>query len=513
MKFTEKGEIALEIEALDTRSDSAGIRFTVSDTGVGIPQDKLEAIFEDFVQVDGSSTRRFGGTGLGLAISRKLVSLMGGEIEVRSREGAGSSFTFTVNFRLAESPQVEPSLPEPIRGVRVLVADHNAYCRHIMAELLDSIGCKTGEASGKLDATNMVLKASAQGTPYKMVFVELTDPENEFASMQSAFQNLPPDHQPHVVAIITVGTKLNADKLRSLGCDGWLFKPVKRCKLGCMIKKILEEGRQDGPFPANHPDSCETSVRIAEGLRVLLAEDNVVNQKVGGAILEKIGCNYDVVGDGDQALDALKTNKYDIVLMDVQMPVKGGLEAAREIREDSRWAQLPVIAMTGHATESDRRACLDAGMNDYLAKPVSVADIASMIHRWAGRQGVVTDSEIQMNNPTEGTPKDVLDTEKAIDMIGGDMELLKEILDIFVADLPRKLDDLRAGISTGDATLVKRAAHSLKGSSSNICAEGVRKIAADMEQLAGDGDLATAASKMPSLESELARLKEAIGKL
>jgi HPt (histidine-containing phosphotransfer) domain-containing protein len=199
--------------------------------------------------------------------------------------------------------------------------------------------------------------------------------------------------------------------------------------------------------------------------------------------------------------------------MDVQMPVKNGLETIREIREDSKWADLPVVALTGYTAERDRRTCLDAGMNDCLAKPISAADIATVIHRWAHANSPSETTEKKMETPTEKSPRDVLDVEKALDMIGGDMDLLKEILGMFSADVARKLADLQQGLAISDAAMAKRAGHTLKGAASNICAESVRKVACEIEQLAAQGDLKSVAEKMPSLQAELAKLEAAIALL
>ncbi len=386
VKFTEKGEVEIGV-ALESETDTdAMLRFSIRDTGIGIPSGKTEMLFDKFTQFDASTTRKYGGTGLGLAISRQLVNLMGGEIGVESKEGVGSIFWFTARFGKQPGGAMAEVMPvADLSGVRVLVVDDNSTSRELLRIRMSSWGMRVSEAGGGPEALDALYTAVDSGDPYKAAVVDMQMPGMDGETLGRAIKSDPRLSGTRLVMLTSLGIKGDAKRLEDIGFAGYLTKPVRHHELCDVLSLVLGAKEEPHSIVTRHV-ARETlgRIRTMKG-RVLLVEDNVTNQQVALGIIRKMGLSVDAVADGSEALKALATIPYDVVLMDCQMPVMDGFEATRIIRDPGSSVlnhDIPVIAMTAYAMQGDREKCLNAGMNDYVAKPVSPHALAEVLARW-----------------------------------------------------------------------------------------------------------------------------------
>ncbi len=393
LKFTHQGEVAVRVGILPEAEagiqeqgsgggDSFLLRFSVRDTGIGIPAEKVEILFDKFTQADTSTTRQYGGTGLGLAISRQLVELMGGGIGVESEPGKGSEFWFTSRFeRQADPVRVEPSKPEDLRSVRALVVDDNATNREILMTRLGAWGMRPEEAPDGPSGLRALYRALDEGDPFRMAVIDMQMPGMDGEALGRAIRADAKLADTAMVMLTSLGARGDAKQVAEIGFAGYLTKPVRHQELhGVLALALGAEASSSQPIATRH--AAREALPIFHGCRarILLAEDNITNQKVALGILKKLGLRADPVANGIEALEALRILPYDLVLMDVQMPEMDGLEATREIRKTS--SRIPIIAMTAHAMEGDREMCLKAGMDDYVAKPISPKTLAQVLARW-----------------------------------------------------------------------------------------------------------------------------------
>jgi len=387
VKFTEKGEVAVTVTS-DAQSEThATVRFAVRDTGAGIPADRTDRLFQAFSQVDASTTRRHGGTGLGLAISRRLVELMGGKIGVESEQGKGSTFWFTA---LLEKQPADRGAPPPklgdLQAARVLVVDDNATSRRILRRYLEAWKCRVADTCRAAEAMEFLVRAAGEGDPFRIALIDRRMPEVDGETLARRIAAEPLAGGPVLVMLTSAGARGDAERAGRLGFAAYLVKPVKRSLLFECLRTIIA-----GPSgPANEPRrQIATRHSIADDRRrrgrILLVEDNIANQKVALLILEKkLGYRAEAVANGAEAIEALRRIDYDLVLMDCQMPEMDGYEAARAIRDGGAGARneaIPIVAMTANAMKGDREKCLAAGMDDYIAKPVTVRDLAAAVER------------------------------------------------------------------------------------------------------------------------------------
>lgn len=387
MKFTQDGEIDIRI-ALESESESqATIRFEVEDTGCGIPEDKQETIFEAFTQADATVTRKFGGTGLGLAICNRLVDLMGGRIGVDSQVGKGSRFWFTVPLAKPLSKHVPRSTPVgSIQDKRILIVDDNPNNRMVLASMLRSWGCKCEEANDGETARHILQAASNRNEPFDIAILDMQMPHNDGAELGKSIRNTPELSTVHLVMMTSVGEMEDASHFERLGFAAYLTKPVKYSQLYDCLLLVLN------PTVAERSTTDRTIVtwRTVEEhhprkARILVVEDNIVNQKVAKTMLERMGYVVEVAANGVEAVEALVSHAFDLVFMDIQMPVMDGFEATRTIRErlaPVKNPDIPIIAVTAHAISGYREKCLQMGMNDYISKPFQRDDISSKLQIW-----------------------------------------------------------------------------------------------------------------------------------
>ncbi|MCP4218033.1 MAG: response regulator [bacterium] len=386
VKFTAEGEVSLQVKREIEKETQAIIRFTVSDTGIGIPKDRLSTLFEKFTQVDASMSRKYGGTGLGLAISRQICNLMEGEIEVESIEGKGTTFTFTAIFDKQSAPRKSGYVPqEDIQGKSILVVDDNLTNRLLLKDQLHLWSCLYDEAVEPGDAIKKIEAAAGAGEPYAVVILGMALPEQELEKLVDIINDIPELHKTALVMIAAFGKRGDAARMRSIGFNAYLTQPVTKEELfECLTMVIHRTGEAD----KESLSSLVTRHTIAENkrqhLRILVAEDNSINRKVARQILQKLGYNAKIVPDGRAAIDALSADSYDLVLMDIQMPELDGYEATRIIRNSQstvRNHDIPIIAMTANTMKGDREKCIKAGMDDYVGKPIKPAELVKAIER------------------------------------------------------------------------------------------------------------------------------------
>jgi len=394
VKFTERGHVLLEVQLLQRRTHEVSLRVVVEDSGIGIPEDKLAAVFDKFTQADTSATRRYGGTGLGLSISQQLIEQMGGQIQVQSRAGEGSRFWFDLSLPLDSEPAQELPTDADFNGLRVLVVDDNDVNRRMLRGLLDSWGLRCSCCDSAEQARAALRRGVAAGDPYQLALLDFQMPGQDGEQLGRAIKADPEIADTVLIMLTSVGRQGDAKRLETCGFSGYLLKPIRATQLRATMVAVWgahKQGQTVGlvtrhRLSESKPHEEQTPPLLLEGTRarVLVAEDNMVNQKVAVRILERLNCRVDVAANGREALDLLESLSYDMVFMDCQMPELDGYEATQEIRRrQGTGRRIPVIAMTANALQGDRERCLAAGMDDYMSKPVAPAGFREMLDRWA----------------------------------------------------------------------------------------------------------------------------------
>jgi PAS domain S-box-containing protein len=521
VKFTHGGEISLRAKVESEHGDKTKILFSVTDTGIGIPKDRMEDLFSPFVQGDGSFTRKYGGTGLGLAISKQLTGLMGGEIGVQSEEGRGSTFWFAVV--LEKRPKGELPGAEPLAdlsGVKVLVVDDSVTNRLLVGTLLKSWGCSHEEAAGGEVALSLLRDHAQSGAPFQVALVDFAMPGMDGEELGRKIHDEPALASTPMIMMTSIGQRGDAARLKGIGFSGYLTKPIRQTQLRECMAMVLGKGMHKG---ADSPVHLVTRHTIAESrkvrVRILLAEDNATNQIVALTMLNKLGYRVDAVADGEEAVKALLVIPYDLVLMDCQMPGMDGYEATRCIRDPETGAinpAVPIIAMTAHAMKGDREKCLEAGMDDYIPKPIQPGDLAQTVARWLEKisQGPAA---LQPSSGGEGKGSVAADEEifqagALINRLMGDEEIARTVLKGFLEDIPKQIEALKGYVAGGDAPAVLRQGHTIKGAAASVGALMLSKEGLEMEKAGKDGDLARAALILPVVEEQFRILKQVLKK-
>ena len=508
VKFTERGEVVVTVDAASFDQNDVVLHFAVSDTGIGIPSEKRALIFEAFAQADTSTTRKFGGTGLGLSIASELVGLLGGTMWLDSEVGQGSTFHFTARFgRRPEGAVGAADVAIDLHGLRVLIVDDNATNRRILHEVLVNWKMSPVAVASGAEGLEALAEARTSGRPFAITLVDGQMPKMDgfmFASRVRRDRRL---KSMPLVMLTSAARPEDAARCRKLGIEGHLTKPVKQSDLLDTIVSLF------GGRAARGAGAVETLDKTtSRALRVLVAEDNKVNRQFVTRVLEKRGHSIVAVGNGQAAVDAVDTapaGYFDLVLMDVQMPEVDGLSATVLIRqrERSTGTHIPIVAMTAHAMTGDRERCLAAGMDDYVSKPLHPHELVEAVERSSAAPSASTPRA----PGDQASPSIVFDADTACSRLGGDRKLLREVITIFRAQTPELLAAIRKGAKSADVDGVKRAAHTLKGSLGTLHAPRAYEAAARLETLARQGETSGIPGAVASLLEEMGKLGRALG--
>ena len=548
IKFTDQGEIVVRAEPTEETQTYAVIHFSVQDTGIGIPIERQAAIFDQFTQADGSTTRRYGGTGLGLTISKQLVEAMGGKIGLQSTPGAGSTFWFEVKFekQAREKKATAPLTLGPVNltQARILVVDDNQTNRMILTKNVEALGSRVRGGCQWRKGAGESAQCRTYGRSLPRGPARYANARDGWRANRGAIKSDPAVRYAKIIILTSMGQRGDAVRLEALGCSGYLLKPVKQQMLFDAIVAALNRGTETA-------SGLITRHMLAEqrktGLRLLLAEDNTINQKLAVVLLQKAGYSVDAVETGAQALEKFKSGQYSAILMDVQMPEMDGFESTHQIREWEKESKghIPIIAMTAHAMQGDRERCLEAGMDDYVSKPLEPKVLFNTLDRWlqissipdnettkeslqdysseAGlhsavmEDGLFGEMQVPASEPGKTTPvieavssSDTLPVnfEAALYRFGDDRNFMMEMFKEYSDHLPQRVDEIHAALKDGDANRLGRLAHNLKGVSLNFSADPIAAVSLGLEELSKREDLTDAPELVAQLDKEVRRLKE-----
>lgn len=523
IKFTHTGEVAVRASLLEENTNDVLLRFSVRDTGIGIPTDKIDLIFDKFSQVDASTTRQYGGTGLGLAISKQLAELMDGEIGVISEEDKGSEFWFTARLQKQEKQERrEPFAPADLRDVRVLIVDDNATNREILTVSLESWEMRSSEAHDGPSALQSLYQSLDENDPYQLAIIDMQMPGMDGEALGRVIQADERLADTRMIMMTSLGMRGDAQRFLEMGFAAYATKPIRREELKGVLSIVLAGHKKDSALTPHSIITRHTAREMLKPMlsrkaRILLAEDNITNQQVALGILKKLGLSADAVANGAEAIQALRTIPYDLVLMDVQMPEMDGMEAARVIRDTKSTVlnhDIPIIAMTAHAMHGDREKCLEAGMNDYIAKPVTPRALADALLEWLPKDPNTNEDDnmeiAHSVHQSSSNEKPIWDRAGMMMRLMDDESLAQEVSAIFYEDAPKQISALRESIASRDAMGAMRQAHTIKGAASNVGGERLRATAQEIEQAAKAGNMNFVEERMNELEMELERLTQAM---
>ncbi len=514
IKFTEHGEVAVRVTTAEDAPETTTVRFEVADTGIGISEDARSRLFQAFSQVDRSTTRKYGGTGLGLAICRQLVELMGGVIGVESEPGRGSAFWFTVRLaRGAEQPlEREPHVS--LAGLRVLIVDDNATNRIILEHQLAAWGMQ-GDSVADGPTALRRLRDAAHRDPYILAIVDMQMPGMDGLMLAREIKADPGIGQTRLVLLTSLGQLRSDAQTQGAGIDAFLTKPVRQSQFYDCLMSVMSS-----PSPPLAVDTVHAVVTPRErtavrGPRLLVAEDNVVNQKVAVHMLAKLGYQADVVASGLEALEALARIPYPLVLMDCQMPELDGYAATTAIRErEGTGRHTPIIAMTAGAMAGDRERCLAAGMDDYISKPVRVEELGAVLARWLPNSAAAPEPASGLPNTRDTSVDSSVDPRvlaKIGDPVeGGDPAFLRDLVATFQQETPALLQAIQSAATRGEATGLVHPAHTLRGSAAYLGAARLAAICGRLERLGGGGTTEGLAELVDQLDREVHQVQEAL---
>jgi len=526
IKFTEHGEVVVRAAMTEESATHVRIRFAVTDTGVGIEQEAQRRLFQAFSQADGSTTRKYGGTGLGLAISKQLVRQMNGEIGLESALGKGSTFWFTAQFEKQASGASKGGAKRTgnLRGIHALIVDDNATNRKILHHQLTQWGMVKEEAASGIEALVALHRRAREGRPFQLAILDMHMAGMDGWMLANAIKADPQIADTRLVMMTSLDRQQDEATMHAAGLDAYLTKPVKHALLFECLSEVLSGSVSPAPSEqAGSKGQRGPLEPVPFALRVLIAEDNIVNQKVAVNQIRKLGCHADVVSNGLEALKALEAANYDLVLMDCQMPELDGYEATVQLRlREGQTRHTVVVAMTAHAIEGDREKCLAAGMDDYLSKPVQMEELRAVLMgllpareaeaAQAAKKAKAAKAANLANGPAI-TPENL----EALRELGsdGDCDVLTDLIDTFLDNSNQIMADAAGRLSRGEGSALAMAAHSLKGSCSNFGAKPLQELSYKLETLARSKDFevsrAKASELLEGIRDELERVREALG--
>ena len=511
IKFTSKGEVALRVDLEAGENKSQHLCFTVADTGIGIAADKQGAIFNPFSQADTSTTRKYGGTGLGLSICVRLVSMMGGRVWFESEEGRGSQFHFTARLEsVINTAKPEAiALGEKLHSTSVLIVDDNATNRRILMEMLQRPAIRTSAVASSDDALAELVSANASGRPYQLILTDRYMPHMDGFGLIEKIRSIPELSTTAIMMLTSAGHREDVERCKELGINSYLLKPVRQSDLLSAIGRALGEN-----WSGAQPDKPLQPVPMlrVKNLRILVAEDNCVNQTVAVRTLEKMGHSVVVAENGLQALSLLTEEAFDLVLMDIQMPQMDGLAATREIREAKLpgYSQIPIVAMTALAMKGDKERCLKGGMDGYVSKPLDRRELEKAIASAVNSPGDTRVTSAETNSHLRPESSSTFDFNHALDRLDGDRALLSEIVQIFLDETPKNLEALRIAILRNDSKTIERITHSLKGELGYLGVPGVSQRARELEEMSRINDLQCAPESFVALETEISAVMDSM---
>jgi CheY-like chemotaxis protein/HPt (histidine-containing phosphotransfer) domain-containing protein len=523
IKFTERGEVAVRYQRVSERDGHSLLRFTVSDTGIGLRDEQQRTLFDRFTQADGSTTRRYGGTGLGLSISKQLVEMMGGEIGVDKVPGEGSTFWFTLLLANTEAQSAPRGTGHP-GSQRVLVVDDNATCRQMLDEVLGAWGVAHELAASGEQALAVLRHAAVAGRPWDTVLIDMQMPGMDGARLAALIQADPQLAGTRMVLLTAQGRRGDAKKMQEAGFAASLNKPLQQSELYntlLQVAGVVDAGAEEWRV-ARHTVRADSQFQA----RALVVEDNVINQLVAKGMLSKVGVHAESVGNGLEALDALEQFSYDLVFMDCQMPMMDGYEATKRIRDRNSAVKnhaIPIIAITANAMQGGREQCIEAGMDDYLAKPLDSAKLYRVLEKWLPNQPAQREREAVVGGDDRAAPASApaariadevrSSTEPVFDHAGtlarmmGDEELVREVIEDFLVDAHVQIERFKAQVASGDVERACAQAHQLKGTAANVGGMALRALAAEMELAGKAGSMESIRRRLPELDQRFAQLK------
>lgn len=516
VKFTEQGEVVVSASVLEETDNDVLIRFAVRDTGIGLTEEQMSKLFQSFQQADTSTSRKYGGTGLGLAISKQLANLMHGEVGVESEFGRGSTFWFSA--RLGKVMGATRSfLPAPeLRGRHVLVVDDNEMARNVLEDLLQSVTFEVGLAASGQKALEVIRQADTEGNPYELVFLDWQMPDMDGVQTAKEIRRLSLSREPRLIMVTAYGREEVIREMEDAGLEDVLIKPVSASTLFETATRVLGGQEKEARTSAREVSIVSESLATIKGASILLVEDNELNQEVAIGLLQDAGFHVDLAGNGQEALNMLPQKAYDIILMDMQMPVMDGVTATMEIRKNESYQDLPIVAMTANAMEQDKQKCLDAGMNDHVAKPIEPDELFRTLLKWIKpRRAKSRENRVgtTQSAPT-GTwlqPIAGLDVELGLQRVLGKKPLYLSMLRKYIVNQERLPEDLRTAMSTGDWVTAERLAHTAKGVNGNIGATDLQVMAGSLEKMIREhADAAAVEEKLAFFSASQKTLIEAI---
>jgi CheY-like chemotaxis protein/HPt (histidine-containing phosphotransfer) domain-containing protein len=511
IKFTQTGEVVLEVCLLGRQNGRALLHFEVRDTGIGIPEQSLDRLFQPFTQADSSTTRRFGGTGLGLSIVRKLVEMMGGQVGAHSEPGKGSTFWFTLPLEPAEMGGAERQQDSNADGRRVLLVDDSATNRQVMASQLRHAGYEVETVASAMAALAILRQPGPQ--PFDAVVLDYQMPDMDGAMLGEQIVKSREIAPTRLMLLTSLDRSGDMQRFAQIGFSAYLTKPVRTRELLACLNRALSHDAEDWHMHSQpiitRGTLVATETRRQYSGQVLLVEDNAINQRVARRFLERLGCEVQVVGDGRQAVEAYERNSYTFILMDMQMPVMDGLEATRRIRELEQGGakRTPIVALTANAMMGTLERCLEAGMDDYLTKPLDISRLQDVLDRFMGRAEGETIAPAAPLSAAAAIPSaDGAIRARLADVAGDDEEFMIELVNAFLSGGEDTVQELGAAVELADAAAIGRAAHKLKGAAANLHVNNLATLSFDLETRAKSGQKADWRADFEKIAAEFARV-------
>ena len=512
VKFTDHGEVTLHIQLEKETDESVTLYVSVKDTGIGIHESEIKKLFKPFSQVHKKNAAKYGGTGLGLTISRRIIQLMGGSIRVKSKIDQGSKFYFSASFnKYVPSKKQKITNNLDLSDKTILIADSQPAYRSMLANLLDNIGCHHLEVSDGQTALSMIRDTLNTNQPIDLVLIDMHLSKIDGIKLGKIIKSDPKIRHIPMIMITFVGQRGDISMLQDIGFAAYLNKPVKQGLLHKSLQKIFHSNLSN--TKSSKSDNIITKFSITEEetqqSHILLVEDSEMNKRLASVYLNKMGYLVDIASDGKEALAKLVDNNYDLVLMDVQMPVMNGIDATKMIRcgKDSKIDhKVPIIALTANAMSQDRQICLNAGMNDYLSKPFKPEELQAIIEKYLGQKKVKTNKKRKKDRSS--IPSKYYDKKAILDRIDGDMDLFRQLIALFLQEVPNQIKQIKMAIKENNPEKITLYAHTIKGSAFNIRAMELKQIAFDIELAGKSSDIHLAASKIEALENTFDKLND-----